>query len=189
MFSKKHKATSDNFSYICSSKLKGNNALCDCLNLTGQQTDDLVVDYIKGELDNFDAFTSALENLKKEYEKEQNDDKTDKIKKNIEVTQSEINTLVNRLTDTTLSQVSINAIDKKIVEQTEYLHTLESELEEQSQSDDNIDFDTDALIESIKSFKNLFDDLSIYDKRQIIRLLIQKIEWDGENLHIFMYGE
>ena len=189
MFSKKHKATSDNFSYICSSKLKGNNVLCDCPNLTGQQTDDLVVDYIKGELDNFDTFTSALENLKREYEKEQNDDKTDKIKKDIEATQSEINTLVNRLTDTTLSQVSINAIDKKIVEQTEYLHTLESELAEQNQSDDDIDFDTDALIESVKSFKDLFDELSIYDKRQIIRLLIQKIEWDGADLHIFMYGE
>ena len=96
---------------------------------------------------------------------------------------------MNRLTDTTLSQVAVSAIDKKIVEQTEYLHTLESELAEQNQSDDNIDFDTDALIESIKSFKNLFDDLSIYDKRQIIRLLIQKIGWDGTDLHIFMYGE
>ena len=93
------------------------------------------------------------------------------------------------MTDTTLSQVAVSAIDKKIVEQTEYLHVLEKELAEQNQSDDNIDFDTDALIESVKSFKNLFDDLSIYDKRQIIRLLIQKIEWDGENLHIFMYGE
>ena len=189
MFSKKHKATSDNFSYICSSKLKGNNALCDCPNLTGQQTDDLVVDYIKGELDNFDTFTSALENLKVEYEKEQGDDKADKIKKDIEITQNEINTLVNRLTDTTLSQVAVNAIDKKIVEQTEYLHSLENELAQLNQTDSSIDFDADALIESVKSFKNLFDDLSIYDKRQIIRLLIQKIEWDGADLHIFMYGE
>ena len=80
-------------------------------------------------------------------------------------------------------------LDKKIVEQTEYLHTLENEFAEQNQADNNIDFDADALIESVKSFKNLFDDLSIYDKRQIIRLLIQKIEWDGADLHIFMYGE
>ncbi len=93
------------------------------------------------------------------------------------------------MTDTTLSQVAVSAIDKRIVEQTEYLHSLENELSEQNQTDNNIDFDADALIESVKSFKNLFDDLSIYDKRQIIRLLIQKIEWDGENLHIFMYGE
>lgn len=189
MFSKKHKATSVSFSYICSSKLKGNNALCDCANLTGQQTDDLVVDYIKGELDNFDTFTSALENLKREYEKEQSSDKTDKIKKDIESTQSEINTLVNRLTDTTLSQASISAIDKRIAQQTEYLHSLEKELAEGNQPNDNIDFNAGALIESVKSFKNLFDDLSINDKRQIIRLLIQKIEWDGENLHIFIYGE
>ncbi len=81
------------------------------------------------------------------------------------------------------------SIDKKIVEQTEYLHTLEKELAEQNQEENNIDFDADAFIESVKSFKNLFKDLSIYDKRQIIRLLIQRIEWDGENLHIFMYGE
>ena len=189
MFSKKHKATSDSFSYICASKLKGNNSLCDCTNLTGQQTDDLIADYIKGELDNFDTFTTAFKNLKREYEKERSSGKTDKIKKDIESTQNEINTLVNRLTDTTLSQISIRAIDKKIVEQTEYLHTLEKELAEQNQTNDNINYDAYALIEDVKLFKNLFDNLSIYDKRQIIRLLIQKIEWDGENLHIFLYGE
>ena len=188
MFSKKYKATSDNFSYVCSSKLKGNNALCDCLNLTGQQTDNFVIDYIKSELDNFDTFTSALGNLKKGYGKKQSNDKADKIKKNIEAVQSEINILVKRLTDTTLSQASINAVDKKIAEQTGCLLALENELAEQNQTDDTIDFDADALIESIHFFKNLFDDLSVYDKRQIIRLLIQKIEWDGVDLHIFMYG-
>lgn len=188
MFSKKHKSTSDSFSYICSSKLKGNNALCNCLNLTGRQTDDLVVDYVKDKLDNFDTFTFALEKLKNEYEKEKIKDKTDQIKKNIEIVQDEINALVNRLTDKDLSRISINAIDKKIIEQTEYLHTLESKLAKQNQTDDTIDFDAE-LIESVKSFKNSFGDLSIYDKRQIIRLLIQKIEWDGSDLHIFIYDE
>ncbi len=188
MFSKKHKATSDNFSYICSSKLKGGNTLCDCPNLTGRQTDDFLVDYIKGKLDDFDTFIPALENLKREYEKEINIDKIDKIKKKIETVKNEIDTLVSRLTDTALSRASISAIDKKIAKQTEYLHALEKELTEQNQTSENIDFDMEALIESVKSFKNLFDDLSICDKRQIIRLLIQKIEWDGADLHIFMYS-
>lgn len=151
--------------------------------------DDLIAEYIKDELDNFNTFSTAFENLKREYGKNQNDDKADKIKRSIEATQSEINTLVTRLTDTTLSQTSISAIDKRIVEQTECLHTLEKELAEQNQPNDNADFDAGALIESIKSFKDLIEDLPICDKRQIIRLLIRKIEWDGENLHIFIYGE
>ena len=186
MFSKKHKPANKAFSYICSSKLKGNKALCDCPNLIGEQTDDLVVDYIKGELEHFDTIVSAIENLKKEYAKEQSNDKADKMKKDIDTTQAEINILLNRLTDTRLSEISINAIDKHIAERTEYLHILEKELENQTKLNNT---DEEKIKKSIQSFQDLFDDLSIYDKRQIIRLLIKKIEWSGEVLNIYMYSK
>ena len=185
MFSKRHKAKSENFSYICSSKLKGGNTLCKGLNLTGKQTDALIVDSIKGELDKYDTFTPAFETLKMEYEKEQKDNQTGKIKKAIEAVQSQINILVNRLTDASLSRISIYAIDKKIVEQTEYLQTLQSKLKEQTENNMN----EAEITESCKSFIGLFDYLSVYDKRQIVRLLIKRIEWDGEVLTINIYSK
>ncbi|MDE6723634.1 MAG: recombinase family protein, partial [Eubacterium sp.] len=186
MFSKKHKAKSETFSYICSSKLKGGNALCKGLNLTGKQTDALVIDYIKAEFDKYDTFTPALETLKMDYEKEQKNNQTGKIKKEIESVQSEINVLVNRLTDVSLSQISLEAVDKRIVAQTEHLKMLQSKLKKQTEKNN---IDEAEIMESCKSFKDLFDCLSVYDKRQIIRLFIKKMEWDGRVLTIYMYSK
>ena len=39
------------------------------------------------------------------------------------------------------------------------------------------------------SLKNNFPILSVYEKRTLIKLLVQKIVWDGRDLHIFMDGE
>ena len=66
---------------------------------------------------------------------------------------------------------------------------LQQNLEILLQSDDHQTMDVYAIVSALQSFSNEFDNLSVYDKRQIIRLLIDRIEWDGENLDIFIYGE
>ena len=66
---------------------------------------------------------------------------------------------------------------------------LQQNLEILLQSDDHQTMDIYAIVSALQSFSNEFDNLSVYDKRQIIRLLIDRIEWDGENLDIFIYGE
>lgn len=189
MFTKKYKGDSDNYSYICSSKLRGNNALCDCKNLLGQQTDDLIVDYIKGELEGVDSIYSKLDELRNEYLNSGSGNECDKLKEQLLAIQTEIDILVERLTDSSLSDTAIRAIDRKINEKQSELDMLKSKLDcVESSAEDKI-INIDAITAGIQSFRNNFDSLSIFDKRQIIRLLIQKIEWDGENLHIFMFGE
>ena len=66
---------------------------------------------------------------------------------------------------------------------------LQQNLEILLQSDDHQTMVIYAIVSALQSFSNEFDNLSVYDKRQIIRLLIDRIEWDGENLDIFIYGE
>ena len=66
---------------------------------------------------------------------------------------------------------------------------LQQNLEILLQSDDHQTMVIYAIVSALQSFSNEFDNLSVYDKRQSIRLLIDRIEWDGENLDIFIYGE
>ena len=66
---------------------------------------------------------------------------------------------------------------------------MQQELETLLQGDDHKVIDTYAIVSALQSFSNEFNNLSVYEKRQIIRLLIDRIEWDGEDLDIFMYGE
>ncbi|MCL2752063.1 MAG: recombinase family protein, partial [Firmicutes bacterium] len=44
------------------------------------------------------------------------------------------------------------------------------------------------LLDLLSSFMNNFNNLSIHDKRAMIKILVQKITWDGRDIHIFTYG-
>jgi site-specific DNA recombinase len=189
MFTKKQKSTSDNYSYICSSKLRGGTKLCDCQNLLGAQTDDLIVDYIKNEIDGIDGMENKINELKKQYLEEGTSNEADKITDEINAVKTEIDVLTERLTDSKLSNVSIKAIDTKLIEKQSEINELQKRLSLIDSNEFDKIVDIDAILAGIQSFKDCFDNLSVFDKRQIIRLLIQKIEWDGEDLHIFMYGE
>ncbi len=41
----------------------------------------------------------------------------------------------------------------------------------------------------LSSLKNNFASLTVPEKRTLIKLLVKKIVWDGENFHIFIDGE
>ena len=47
----------------------------------------------------------------------------------------------------------------------------------------------EKLKHDLQGQKNNFANLSIHEKRTLIRLLVKKIVWDGRDLHIFMDGE
>ena len=188
MFTKRRSNDEENFSYICSGKLKGGTALCGCKNLLGKQTDDLVVDFIRNKLDDFDLY-SELKSKISEYENSDHKKEIKDIEQKIRIVESEIDILTERLTDSSLSAISIQAVDRKLNEKVTEKEKLQQNLEILLQSDDNQTMDIYAIVSALQSFSNEFDNLSVYDKRQIIRLLIDRIEWDGENLDIFIYGE
>lgn len=188
MFTKRRSADREKYSYICSSKLKGGTALCSCKNLLGTQTDDLVVDFIKNKLDDFDLY-GELKSKISEYENSDNQKEIKATEQKIKALETEIDILTERLTDSSLSPVAIKAVDEKLNEKYEGREKPQNELQKFSNGDDEKIVDTYAIIEALRSFSNEFDNLSVCDKRQIIRQLIDRIEWDGENIDIFMYGE
>ncbi|MBQ8827191.1 MAG: hypothetical protein IJ007_08860 [Oscillospiraceae bacterium] len=40
--------------------------------------------------------------------------------------------------------------------------------------------------EMLKSFKDNFHDTSVENKRDFIRRCVSKVEWDGENISVFL---
>ena len=44
-----------------------------------------------------------------------------------------------------------------------------------------------ALSWALSGFKEHFDDMTIHEKRDFVRLFVKKLEWDGKDLHIFVY--
>lgn len=44
------------------------------------------------------------------------------------------------------------------------------------------------LTEQLSSFKTLFGTLTVIEKREYLRMILDRVVWDGEEAHIFIYG-
>ena len=69
------------------------------------------------------------------------------------------------------------------------IKTLQNELTELSfLGEENLERQqqVDNIIKSIKRLKDCFDTLTAVEKRDYMRQIIDRIEWDGKNAHIFI---
>ena len=47
----------------------------------------------------------------------------------------------------------------------------------------------DVLIEKLSSFSDSFDMMSIEEKRTTLRILVDKVVWDGTHVHLYLVGQ
>lgn len=180
------------FYYICESKLRGGKKLCDCPNLSGIDTDKLVCDYLMSYMEPDSNIYGMLEDLKKQINSGQDTVKENCFTEQIQQCKSELDKYMKMLERDNISDLLWKNINEKITALDLKLKKLNKE-KELSQDIKQKEFDTkfqlESLINMFAYFKENFNSLSIQEKRDLIRILVQKIEWDGENLHIFIYGE
>ncbi|WP_256151982.1 recombinase family protein [Anaerotruncus sp. DFI.9.16] len=192
MFAKTRSNGSAQFDYMCNGKLRGGAEVCDCQNLGGQQADDIVCEYLMEYANESSDIYKLLEKLKEELQGEQRKDPLAIVDENIKKCNDEIDGLVSSMTKTKIGPAFMKHVNARIEE-------LESEITELTaernrlQKDISIITDKqiqlDLLASALASLKDNFKNLSIHERRTLIRLMVKKIVWDGKDLHIFMDGE
>mgnify|MGYP005986042527 FL=1 len=65
------------------------------------------------------------------------------------------------------------------------IHTLNELLQNQNILIANFD----VLIEKLSSFSDSFDMMSIEEKRTALRILVDKVVWDGTHVHLYLVGQ
>lgn len=180
------------YDYICSSKLKGNASLCNIDNLNGQQIDDLVCDYLMDYLNEDSEIFNLLENLKLKISNQKEQDNVSIIDNKIAKYILEIENLISSLAKPNVNSALFQFINNKVAELDNLINSLKKEKEQITNQaatfiNDNLQFD--IIVRTLAYFKENFKTLDIHSKRELIKLLVEKIEWDGKNLNIFIYGE
>lgn len=185
-------ATPGLFDYVCSSKLRGGTELCDCQNIGGQQADDMVCGYLMKYTDESSRIYKLLEKLKHDLQGQKQGKPLEAIQAQIDKCNKELDNLIHTLSQENLNPALIQRINARSNElEKERFDLMEEHKRLESCAEDEADreIQINVMAAALSSLKNNFANLSIHEKRTLIRLLVKKIVWDGRDLHIFMDGE
>jgi len=180
------------YSYLCETKEKSRMHNCQMKNPNGNELDKVVCNHIKALSYDTSHFIKQLEKAKQIIvgNREEYDLKLDNLKKSFSDNEKEIKALVSALA----RSEDIPAYDY-ITEQINQLHEKNENIKQQitefeSLTQNNVLSDKEFEIakELIQNFNLSFDTLSIEQKRSALRSFIKRIVWDGENVHVFLFG-
>jgi len=192
LFAKMRSNNPDLFDYICQSKMRGGMDLCDCQNLAGQQADDMVCEYLMQYQNESSTIYKLLDRLKKDLQGQVQESPIVTIDTQIKKYNDEMDNLINTLSQNNLGTAFIGRVNARVTELDTALKKL-TDQRNRLQKDVSViadkEIQMDMLVGALSSLKENFNDLSIHEKRTLVKLLVKKIVWDGKDLHIFIDGE
>ena len=182
------------FTYNCELRRKSKKSRCSIANLNGNTLDKMVCN----EILQFDIDGTWMKE-KLSFLRQQ-------MKSGGSISQVEINALKERLEgierdkETCFNVFSTSNVSSEMVEMAnEKMKKLGQEkveidkrlfqLEEERKLSVDFGNQVDIITDALKHFRSTFYTASIHDKRLLLRAIIEKIEWDGKDIHIFLFGE
>lgn len=181
------------FSYRCPYKDRTHGEKCNVENAPGNDLDQLVCEELFRYAEPDSRIGTMLEELKKQFDNSKSDsvDELGLLNQAIKEKEESINNLIATIKKPGRSQAFIEHIDEeisKLEEECEKLRNRAALLKEGKESVIKDVNQVDLIISELESFKKSFQTLSVPQKREYLRLLLDKVVWDGETAHIFLYG-
>ena len=181
------------FSYVCREKDVSKGVNCKVQNVSGVLLDDAVIAEIGRLKEDKALFAKQMERSKNTFldHRDEFGNKLRELRASVAESEKAINSLLDSLVSAETAPVrsrlmqKVQALSDEIEEKNERIREVEELLTQQALSREELDLLRDA----ITSFAATVDQMSVEQKRQAIRLLIRKVVWDGENAHIFLFGD
>lgn len=180
------------FYYLCQMKENSRGKNCAIKNPPGNLLDEFVCNEVKKLGEDNSELIHQLNEAKKSISSASfiKEDEIKTMEKQLKEYDREINNRINTLSKcegTVASSYLIKQIeefDKKSKEVFAKIEDLKKQREAREIYDNQFDIVKDTLI----SFSKSFDTMSMEHKRNALRLIIEEIVWDGENVHIYFFG-
>lgn len=186
------KLASGTMHYMCVTKEKTKKKACSNRNINGDELDKLVLDEIFAYDVDGSNVNNQLKELKRKINQVDNDIhiRTKSLNEQKRENEMSIKNLIKALASGA-SEFTISEINIQIEELKKANELIDEELKSLSDKDSvhsQLHISLKTMEEAMLYLKNNFKDISIENKREFIKKIIQKIVWDGENVHIFIRG-
>jgi len=180
------------YSYLCAMKEKSCSHNCKMKNPNGNTLDKAICEEIKKLGEDNSEFLRQLEQGKRQLEgnREEYGETLENLKADLIENEKEIANLVNtmaRVAGGSAEDYILKQIDE-MVDNGNALKIRIAELESLMETHALSDIEFDVIRQVLSNFKSTFDLMDIEQKREAIRAFVKRIVWDGENVHIYLFG-
>ncbi len=180
------------YTYLCMKKEVSRKKVCNIKNANGNLLDLAICEEIKMLREDNWEFFRQLQNGKHTIVGEHADIDADieRLKKSVADIEKEIARLVESLVTASGSSAEgyiVKEIEQRHDKVAVYKKRIE-ELESLTANHALSEIQLDIIREMLVSFNETLDDMSVEQKRIVLRTFIKKITWDGENVHVYLFG-
>lgn len=181
------------FSYLCPYKDQTHGEKCQIPNVQGNILDEFVCQeilrYTEGDSNIYQVLRKVKERM--ENSEEEKVSEADLIRKELKDKKQEVKNLISVLAKSGGDVLFIGQLREEIAKLNGRCEELEKVLKDAGQEGYDRAGDREQLlflVEQMSSFQKMFSTLSVIEKREYLRIILDKVVWDGENAHIFVCG-
>ena len=185
---KENKSGEKPFSYMCELKETSKKKKCSCQNVNGRVVDKMVCDALLNYENDDSVFAGYVKQISDIGNKTDSINGLIKIQKDL-ISKKKKN--ISAILDMAVSDNSptFDYINDKITQLHNEIETANNEikrLERLRMSGETLSDAINNTEEMLRKFKSGFDSMSVENKRAFIRKCVSKVEWDGENISVFL---
>lgn len=180
------------YSYLCELKKRSNGKKCDCLNINGNDLDRKVAMEVLARCQEGNDIHEKILALKSAA----TDKRTVSIKNakslrnQIEEKNKQIDNLIlmaSKEFSRNQSEELLIRLDDEVEKLSDQINEIKSKLERQIKMEEEsieLSEQMDVVISGLKNFRSAFFTSSVHDKREFLRLIVDKVVWDCSLVHI-----
>ncbi len=180
------------FSYMCTYKELTHGKMCSARNVQGNTLDGLVCQKVLRYNEENSDFNQILRKAigKMGGTGEKKVTAADLLEQEIQKREDKVQNLISVLAESGGNAVFVRQVEQEVLKLNQECLAFKREQEETG-GESNIcggRQQAECLMDQLSSFQKLFDILTVPEKREYLRMILDKVVWDGEQVHLFICG-
>lgn len=180
------------YTYVCKMKERSRRTVCNSKNVNGNIMDMAVIQEIKLLTEDREAFIMQLKKNRKIHTGERMDcrERLTVLRKEKKAAETKMEGLVDALAELEDSAAKAHVVKRmeQLNQEWVEMKTHICELESLSSQNELSHLEFDEICQILAGFADGMDEMSVQQKRMVIRSIVRKVVWDGLNAHVVFFG-